>query len=146
MKIDVRTVMRHPNGKPLKATPDELDDKGNVVKEGEPMTVANVLVHVALQPSPPNKVYTSREQIMRYCLALDAFKASENNDDPEMYVNYKAVALVEDDLNRIYSSVVAGQLLLLLGYEIDAEGEVVPPAGARAPPPVTERPLARAQK
>lgn len=149
IKINVNVIVRHPSGMALKSTPDERDDKGNVTKEGEDMTVADVLVTTALQPSPPNKTYTPRQQVIRYQLALDAWKAKENLEDPTMYVSQRALKEIEDDLSRIYTPVVGGQILLMLGYVLPEEDEDPEPPRASEDLQRKLRPgpaLARSQK
>lgn len=134
MKIDTRFIMRHPNGVALMSSPDEKDKDGKVTVKGEPMTVGDILVHVALQPGQPNKPYTSREQVMRYTLALNATKAKENAENGELYISRKMIKVIEDDLNRIYTPVAAGQLLVLMGYqpEDDEEGDELDPEEIKA--------------
>lgn len=105
MKLKVNTVLRDIAGEALKVgTPEKSED----------MTLAHILIQIALQAPPPgSKGYTPEEQVQRYHLALDSHKAKEV-EPHEIEVNVKVAAQLREDIARSYGPIVAGQVLPML--------------------------------
>lgn len=89
-----------------------VDMTGNVIKSGDvDLTVAIVLVNCALSPTPDGKTRSKSEVASRYDLALrlNALKLGESIDIP-----VEMVAQFTDDVLRVYTTIIAGQMLPIL--------------------------------
>jgi hypothetical protein len=122
VKLDVNAPMTALNGVQLKNTPDEVDAEGKVVKEGEKLFLADVLIAAALTANRnPNKPYKPQQQVVRYALALDTHKAREAHDRGNgtgiIEISPRVIRLIEDDISHIFSTIVAGQVLMLAGMD-----------------------------
>src|SRR5215468_4301685 len=124
MKINVNAPLKTPDGSPVWLNPPQFDKAGTLVKDGEPMHLHDVLIQVALQPSPQGKTYEPRQHVIRYALALDTWKAKENGGSGTINISRKVVQEVEGDLCRIFAPIVGGQALVLMGYTLEDLAEL----------------------
>lgn len=95
-----------------------LDMEGNPIMSGDvTMTVANVLMNCALAQPPaspqgvPQEVPSSKESAERYELAVMLGKTGVNES---FDLTLDQIAMLDKDLRRIYSTIVAGQILSIL--------------------------------
>jgi hypothetical protein len=103
--------------KPLKIVNTALVDMtGNVIKAGDvDMTVAIVLVNCALSATPDGKTRSKTEVASRYDLALrlNVLKLGDSIDIP-----VEMVARLTDDVLRVYTTIIAGQMLPVLDGQV----------------------------
>jgi len=124
MKINVRAPLNTYDGSPVWLVPPQINkENGEIVREGEPMHLYDVLIQVSLQPSASQKPYSQREQIIRFALGYDTWKAKENGSGV-INISRKVLEVVQDDICRIYAPIVGGQVLTMMGYTLEDLAEL----------------------
>lgn len=120
MKLDVTTPLLAIDGTPIwskppvfKENPKKLNEP-EMVTEGVPMILADVLINCALEPPPQGaKPYTREQHVARYEMALGAEKAKKL-DPPVIEINSTTAAWIIADVERLYRTIVAGQVIPML--------------------------------
>lgn len=95
-----------------------LDMNGDPIMSGEiAMTVANVLMNVALQPPPqpeqgkPPTILTSKESMQKYELGMKLNKVGVNET---FELSVDEVSMLTKELPRIYIPIIAGQVAAII--------------------------------
>lgn len=170
IEINVNKILYQLDGEtPLYSAPPQFAKKkleGSeeetqvLVQEGIPMRLGDILISCAFAPPLPSQMggrdRTSNENLIRWALAADIHKARENLEAPILFLHPLALKEIEPELNRMFSTVAAGQVLAMLGIvpvynasqitedeqlrllKAGKQGPQEPPIG---PPPAHERPV-----
>jgi hypothetical protein len=150
-EIDVNRILYQIDGKtplwrepPVFDPPEEGDEDQVPVlkKEGVPLRVFDVLIGSSLAPPLPSQMggrdRTSNENLIRYMLALDVERAkSYEGTTAVISINQRTIKEIEPDLNRMWQTIAAAQVLALLGVEPSYEDQ--PPTPPAPPEPQHRR-------